>query len=69
MITKVNRNNKHYLEWTVSIQEVVKMDVQSKPKSECFDTRLVSQIEVSEIFKVKKEYQILIKSVSPYLTS
>jgi hypothetical protein len=45
------------------------MDVQSKPKSECFDTRLVSQIEVSEIFKVKKEYQILIKSVSPYLTS
>lgn len=62
MIIKIKRNCEKYQDWE-TLYDIKIEQTDNKPKQkEALDERMLSRIEVNEMFKIKKEYQGVLKA-------
>lgn len=57
MVTKVLRSSSRYLNWTVTIGPPV---IKEETKKSEIDDRLISNVQIKEVYKVKKDYQLVL---------
>lgn len=61
MILRIKRNCDKYQKWEGSYDVKIEQNDNKPKQKEQLDERMLSRIEVQEMYKVKKEYQIVLK--------